>query len=188
MVHDEAKVRFVSWTQFGQLLGAFSIAASLFLVAWEMKQARDIAEAELHLGRADFDAKGYLELDQVKIGQATDRLKAVGEAGLSDDEWYLLVGYYHFLSLSADTAHFHWQKGLLDEGVWLAYLEAYAVSCNVKKNAFREKVWNQGYGYRKDFAKVMNDFLAEKEKDCFESAKRAALEPTPSTKKEAPAP
>ncbi len=55
MTNGESKVRFVSWTQFGQLLGAFSIAGSLFLVAWEMKQSREIAEAELYLGRTKFD-------------------------------------------------------------------------------------------------------------------------------------
>lgn len=107
MAQKESRVKFVSWTQFGQLLGAFSIAPSLILVAWEMKQSMDIAEAELHLERASFDARGYVDFDHIKIGQATNSLKANGEKECTDDEWFLLWSYYHFLNLSADTAYFH---------------------------------------------------------------------------------
>ena len=144
-----------------------------------MKQSRDIAEAELHLGRANFDARGYVDFDHLKIGQATDNLKANGEKELSDDEWFLLWSYYHFLNLSADTAHFHWQKGLLGEEVWLAYLEAYAVSCNDLKNSFRKRVWNEGYGYRKDFAIVINEFTAQRDRECSQSSPQNIAQETP---------
>lgn len=181
MAQRESRVRFVSWTQFGQLLGAFSIAGSLLLVAWELKQARDIAEAELHLGRANFDAKGYLEFDQVKVGQATNKLAELGEDVLEDKEWYLLRSYYHFLLLSVDTAHFHWQQGLLGEEVWYAYLEAYDFGCNPNKVDFGKKVWSGGRGYRKEFAQVINNYSAERAERCRRRRTQETVEVSPAT-------
>ena len=188
MAQRESRVRFVSWTQFGQLLGAFSIAGSLLLVAWELKQARDIAEAELHLGRANFDAKGYLEFDQVKIGQATNKLKALGEEGLEDEEWYLLWSYYHFLHLGVDTAHFHWQRGLLGKEVLHAYLEAYDFGCNPNKVEFGKKVWSGGRGYRKEFAQVINNYNAEKAERCRQRRTQGTVEASPAPEQAGSAP
>ena len=167
MTNSESKVRFVSWTQFGQLLGAFSIAASLFLVAWEMKQSREIAEAELYLGRTNFDVAMYDHDYQVERHQAIVELHKKGSiADLTDEAYYLLWTDEHHTFASIDTAHFHWQRGLINDEDWAAYLEAFAYTCQGQLLELQEHAWNHGHGYRKEFARAINDAMTASKQKC----------------------
>lgn len=167
MAMSESKIRFVSWTQFGQLLGAFSIAGSLFLVAWEMKQSREIAEAELHLGRTNFEVATYDHEYQVLRNQAISELQEKANiADLSDEAYYLFWTEEHRYFAGLNTAHFHWQRGLISDEDWSAYLEAFSYTCKGLLLDFREYAWNRGHGYRKEFARVVNDAMAVSKQKC----------------------
>ena len=151
-----SNIKFVSWTQFGQLLGSFSIAASLIIVAWEMKQSRDIAESQLHMSRNIFDASAYTSFDYSRTNPLWEKIYTDGHQSLSIDDYDYLWAATHFMSLGTDTAHFHWQKGLMSDEVWQAYLTAYFPNCHPNAVAFLDKVWNQGFGYRHEFVAAVN--------------------------------
>ena len=175
MAERESKVRFVSWTQFGQLLGAFSIAGSLFLVAWEMKQSREIAEAELYLGRTNFEVATYDHDYQVERNRAVSELQAKDSiADLSDEAYYLFWTEEHRGFAGLDTAHFHWQRGLISDEDWSAYLEAFSYTCKGQLLDFREHAWNRGYGYRKEFARAINDAITASKQKCAALAEQTS--------------
>ena len=121
MAEPESKVRFVSWTQFGQLLGAFSIPGSLFLVAWGMKQSREIAESELYFGRTNFKVAAYDHSYQMERIQAIPELQKKGNiADLSAEAYYLLWTEEHRYFAGLNTAQFHWQPDLINDKEWPA--------------------------------------------------------------------
>ena len=55
------RVKFVSWTALTQTMGSVGIALSLLFVAWELKQSRDIAEAQVYGGRLMFNSRIQLQ-------------------------------------------------------------------------------------------------------------------------------
>ena len=117
------KVKFASWTAVTQAIGSVGIALSLLLVAWELKQSRDIAEAELMLGRAEFDMKTAYVFDTSKIAEANRVFFQEGSDGLDDTQFWLMVQYLNLFYVQADVAYLHYQKGLMTLSNWQAYLK-----------------------------------------------------------------
>ena len=139
------KVKFASWTAVTQAIGSVGIALSLLFVAWELKQSRDIAEAELMLGRAEFDMKMGYVFDTGKIAEANRILFSEGRGGLDEEQFWLMVQYLNLFYVQADVAYLHYQKGLMTLSNWQAYLKALtAQECQPNVTSLTQRVRHSG--------------------------------------------
>ena len=111
-----------SLSQFGSFLGSIGIAASLLLVAFELKQSRDIAELQFAYQRMElkqiFDRPpvgvNFLEMARINIKAVEEGIEA-----LSGEEKELLAfsniqGMDH-LALRYET----YKRGYLSESEWV---------------------------------------------------------------------
>ena len=108
-------LRNVTLGQAGSFIGFMTLAASLFLVAFELKQARDIAEIELTTQRLDIYNKvnGLYDLDhRLRKEEVIRKLLKEGLEALSPAEvsvaWITVEGIFSLDKLSYDT----FRKGL----------------------------------------------------------------------------
>ena len=82
-------LRNVTLGQAGSFIGFMTLAASLFLVAFELKQGRDIAEAELMTQRYEMSNKlnGLYDLDlRLRREEVVRKLLKQGIGALSPEE------------------------------------------------------------------------------------------------------
>lgn len=107
-----------SLSQLGSFLGSLGIAGSLLLVAYELKQSRDIAVVQLASQRLDLQARmmGWLNVDTQIAYEGM--LKYGDDGEMSDEHWKHAINYsnnyWHGLSLT----HLTYEKSLLDEKAW----------------------------------------------------------------------
>lgn len=160
MTNGESKVRFVSWTQFGQMLGSLSIAASLVLVAWEMMQARDIAEADLLTQQMLLNHEvHYKDSSPMQARLAIGKL--TNNEGISIEQRLHLEAFLTGNIDELGLAFFKRNKGLLSEQAWLAQLEGFSFTglCHPFVGPLMIEMWNDGRYYDGSFADFVNHHL-----------------------------
>ena len=129
----------------------------------------------MYLGRTNFDVAMYDHDYQVERNQAILELqKTANIADLSDETYYLFWTEEHRGFAGLDTAHFHWQRGLISDEDWAAYLEAFAYTCQSVLLDFQEHAWNHGHGYRKEFARAINDAMTASKRKCAALAEQTS--------------
>ena len=150
-----------NWSAVTQAIGSMGIALSLLMVAWELKQARDIAEAELMLGPSEFDMKMGYVFDIEKIAEANRIMFQEGMDGLDYEQFWLINQYINLFYVQADVAHLHYQKGLMSESNWRAYLKSLTANeCNPNLAELTRRVRNSG-AIRIETAEVIETALSE---------------------------
>ena len=105
----------MNWGQAGSFVGFMTLAVSLFLVAYELKQARDIAQIELMLGRLEMHNKinGIYDYEQrLKRDEAMGKLLTQGEESLDANDlavvWAVSEGIFGLGAFGYEAA----KKGL----------------------------------------------------------------------------
>ena len=103
-------LRNVTLGQAGSFIGFMTLAASLFLVAFELKQARDIAEIELSTQRYEMYNKvsGIYDLDfRLRKEEVVRKLLEEGLEALSPEElsiaWASVEGLFNLAALQYAT-------------------------------------------------------------------------------------
>ena len=140
--------------------GTFCVALSLLLVAFELKQSRDIAEAQLYGDRLTFNARIHLQNFDLAIAAQTLGDLARGETVTDADRLRQLETYIIARFDELDLMHFHRSKDLLPEELWVAYLQGMSPPmCIDAVYDVITRVWDSGVGYRKTFAKDINHWL-----------------------------
>ena len=122
-------LRNVTLGQAGSFIGFMTLAASLFLVAFELKQGRDIAEAELLTQRYEIANKinGMYDLDyRWRKEEVSRKLLKQGIEALSPEEvsvaWTALEGIFTLGELGYET----YKMGLKSEEAMERDLLGYA--------------------------------------------------------------
>ena len=122
-------LRNVTLGQAGSFIGFMTLAASLFLVAFELKQGRDIAEAELMTQRYEMANKvnGLYDLDlRLRREEVSRKLLKQGIEALSPEEvsvaWTALEGIFTLGELGYET----YKMGLKSEEAMDRDLQGYA--------------------------------------------------------------
>ena len=104
-----------SLSQLGSFLGSIGIAGSLLLVAYELKQSRDIAVVQLASQRLDLQTRmiGRVNVDTQIAHEGMVNFGAGKE--VSEEQWNHAANYsanlWHGLSLT----HLTYEKDLLDD-------------------------------------------------------------------------
>lgn len=121
--------RNVTLGQAGSFIGFMTLAASLFLVAFELKQARDIAEIELSTQRLEIYHKvnGIYDLDtRIRKDEVLRKLDKDGLDALTLSElsiaWITVEGIINLGGLGYET----FKKGLKSEEYYEYELQGYA--------------------------------------------------------------
>ena len=144
-----------------QSAGSFGIALSLLLVAFELKQSRDIAEAQLYSDRFEFNYRIQLQDFDLDVASKTIGKLVRGEVETDEDALYQAESYVYAQFQNLDMMHFHRSKNLLDEEVWSKALEGLTPPmCTPTFRELVDRVWSGGFGYRNAFANDINRWLS----------------------------
>ena len=103
-----------------QIMAAMVVAVSLGLVAYELKQSRDIAATELTISTQARDAEKSLFLVRPEI-YASAREKLIGGAEpseLTTEEHFAYWTLVDVRRMNMDSVHLLYTKGLVAEGEW----------------------------------------------------------------------
>ena len=122
-----------------QMTAAIVVALSLGLVAYELKQSRDIAAAELTLSTQSRNADIQLFLVRPEIfASAREKLIAGVELNqLSTEELFAVGTVAEVTMMNIDSVYLLHTKGLLAEGEWEAHRRG------LKRNIKQSKVYRE---------------------------------------------
>ncbi len=154
---------------FTQLGAAFTVVVSLAMVAYELKQSRDVAKAELTLSVYQAEANQYLTiLDQDAYRSAVYKTEVSGDELTWDEKKNLSRVFIAYNGITASKYQL-WKLGLLTDGEWEWELE------KVKGNLAESELWHdamfQGNYRNPHFLQVMDGVKAE-----FEAERAASLD------------
>jgi hypothetical protein len=166
-------MKFGRWKDVFELVGVFSIVASLIFVGLQMKQSQDIAIAAQYQERATTSIDYYAAVMASEIGlsvwakrtisglDATQLPSELKEqiAALPPDElaFNVLEAYVTFLMF--DNHHFQYESGFLPEDSWRVFraeLKSYLAIAFIRE-FFR---MNQAQ-YRPSFRAITNEVISE---------------------------
>ena len=145
-----------------QMGAAFAVVVSLGFVAYELKQARDIALAEIYQQKSalivdlNMSAAEYPELLEanLKLETSPDSLE------LSD--FYLLRGEFAAFLSYYENNHFLYQYGMITQEQWNTI--RVEISLWLNANEFYRAYWMRSSkrgSWRASFAKEVDDILAD---------------------------
>ena len=142
-----------------QMGAAFAVIASLALVAYELKQSRDLAVGELALSVYELEASIYLELLD---SEAYD--KAIHKLENNEEEltWAESKNLFRVIMLSNGTtmAKFElWKLGLLSDAEWDWEVEKVKSTWNAYPK-WRETTYSGNYR-NVEFIKLLDEITAE---------------------------
>ena len=156
--------RTLSWQQ---ALGFIGVIVSLLFVAYELKQSRDIATAEMYLNtkQLEFEALSLM-LTPEMVRPVINKL-ASGEELLPRERVILHEFSDVWLDIS-DSIHFQYQMGLVTREVWEA--ERAQIRDLLKIECFSERTLHWGDRNRASFLDDIADLIAvaPSHEDCFE--------------------
>ena len=147
---------------FGQFLATLGVVISLTLVAFELKQARDVAMAQIYQERTAILIGSIVEtMDVEAFTSAREKMHAekplswVERASMHDDLFVSL--------LFADNSHYQYTLGLIPEEEWLVVQEG--INRMAKAIAEDNELlarWNEIYsfGFRASFAQILEAEIA----------------------------
>ena len=101
-------------------MAALVVAASLGLVAYELKQSRDIAAAELTISTQARNAETKLFLVRPEI-YASAREKLIEGIELTTEEAFTYATVIDVTMMNIDSVYLLYTQGLLAEGEWQAW-------------------------------------------------------------------
>lgn len=165
-----------SLSQLGSFLGSIGIAGSLLLVAYELKQSRDIAVVQLASQRLDLQTRmmGRMNVD----GQiANEGMANYGsEQEMSEEQWEQAIKYSSNYWFGLSLAHLTYEKGLLDEKTWTGQLrDIQQEICDTDTGEFFEMIGNaNAIFFTPSFAEVVSDLINHT--DCQELADLGAAD------------
>ena len=165
-----------SLSQLGSFLGSIGIAGSLLLVAYELKQSRDIAVVQLASQRLDLQTRmmGRMNVD----GQiANEGMANYGsEQEMSEEQWEQAIKYSSNYWFGLSLAHLTYEKGLLDEKTWTGQLrDIQQEICETHTGEFFEMIGNaNAIFFTPSFAEVVSDLINHT--DCQELADLGAAD------------
>lgn len=165
-----------SLSQLGSFLGSIGIAGSLLLVAYELKQSRDIAVVQLASQRLDLQTRmmGRMNVD----GQiANEGMANYGsEQEMSEEQWEQAIKYSSNYWFGLSLAHLTYEKGLLDEKTWTGQLRDIQLEiCDTDTGEFFEMIGNaNAIFFTPSFAEVVSDLINHT--DCQELADLGAAD------------
>ncbi|QFU75128.1 hypothetical protein EY643_05395 [Halioglobus maricola] len=153
--------------RWAQALGFLGVIASLLFVAYELKQSRDIATADVYLAtlQLEMEAYGFLFAEDT-IRPVVDKLYTDEE--LLPGERRLLLEFTDMWTSLSDAVHFQYQLGLVPEEVWEAerahLTDLLAVQC------YSEFFQQWGNRNRASFVADIADILeaAPRHEGCFD--------------------
>ena len=154
------RVKFAYWTALAHTKGSVGVTLSLLLVAWELKQSRDIAEAQLYGERLTFNSRIQLEdfdgeIAAVAMGNLFQGKEIENPHGEYHAEKYIYARFDE-----RDLSHIHKSKGLLGADVWASQLGGWeAPLCAPLLRAMIEEKWAKGFGFRPEFAAEINAWM-----------------------------
>jgi hypothetical protein len=152
---------FLSLSQLGSFLGSIGIAGSLLLVAYELKQSRDIAVVQLASQRLDLQTRmiGRVNVDAQIAHEGMVKFGAGKE--VSEEQWNHAANYsanlWHGLSLT----HLTYEKDLLDEKAWTGQLRDVQIEiCDTDTGEFFEMIGAaHAILFTPSFAEVVSDLI-----------------------------
>lgn len=149
-----------------QALGFIGVIVSLLFVAYELKQSRDIAIAEMYLAttQLEFEALSLMLTPQM-LRPALDKFGS-GDALLPGERAILHQFSDVWLTIS-DVIHFQYQMGLVTKEVWEA--ERAQIRALLAIECFSERTQHWGDRDRPSFADDIADLIAAapSDEDCF---------------------
>jgi hypothetical protein len=152
--------------RWAQALGFLGVIASLLFVAYELKQSRDIATAEVYLATMQLEMEGYGFLFTAEMMRPVVDKMYTDEKLLPDERKLLLEFTDMWVSLS-DTVHFQYQLGLVTKEVWEA--ERARIAALLAVQCYSEFFQQWGNRSRASFVADIGDLLAAapKHENCF---------------------
>jgi len=150
-----------SLRRLASFLGSIGIAGSLLLVAYELKQSRDIAVVQLASQRLDLQTRmiGRMNVDTQIAYESM--VKYVADQQLSEEQWNHAANYsanlWHGLSLS----HLTYEKDLLDEKAWTGQLRDVQIEiCHTDTGEFFEMIGAaHAILFTPSFSEVVSDLI-----------------------------
>lgn len=145
----------------GQLLATLGVVISLSLVAFELKQGREVAMAQIYQERTAIVSNQILETMGIEAFQQA-RNNRFAKRPLSELEQWLLDDDQLLSLLYFDNTHYQYTLGLIPEEEWLVVLDAV-------KNEARHIVddghllagWEESkFGFRASFADIVSAEIA----------------------------
>ena len=164
---DSAKLQ--DWLQ---IIGAFSIVASLIFVGLQLRQTQAIAIASQYQDRAAFNADyraatiqseaglkvvGENLIRQIQEAEGWAELKAILPESPDPETAGFMRTTIVFGFLGHDNNHFQYQAGFLPESTWLAYRDELK---NFVGNDLVQFIWRQReQNYRPEFRILVNELI-----------------------------
>ena len=132
----------------GKFFAVTGVILSLCMVAYEMKQSRDVAMADLYQQRADMDLAGYRAyFDSAEFFEAV-ALYHDGEK-LSYKQESMLMVAYQMTFTTLDSVYYQWELGLVPDDEWRR--DRSETASQLQENSLAIKAWNNGAGFRQGF-------------------------------------
>ena len=150
-----------SLRRLASFLGSIGIAGSLLLVAYELKQSRDIAVVQLASQRLDLQTRmmGRMNVDGQIAYQGM--VNYVLEQEMSEEHWEEAIKYSSNYWFGLSLAHLTYEKDLLDEKAWTGQLRDIQLQiCDTDTGEFFEMVGNaNAIFFTPSFADVVSDLI-----------------------------
>lgn len=130
-----------SLSQLGSLLGSIGIAGSLLLVAYELKQSRDIAVVQLASQSLDLQTRimGRVNVDTQVAFQGM--LNYGADEEMSEEHWEHAINYSANRWDSFSLTHLTYQKNLLSEMAWAGQVKQIQLEiCDTDTGEFFEMI------------------------------------------------
>lgn len=147
------------WKEIAEFVGVSAIVASLIFVGLELRQARQIAVADIYQQRTAMliDLHGA-RLSSEPLAEAIGRMTAGAslserEANLISTEHYLFFTYW-------ENVHFQHEYGLMPEEQWEASQRS--MKNYLRTNPGALEFWNSiKFAMRESFAAAVDDAIAD---------------------------
>ena len=151
-----------------EIVGIFSLVASLVFVGLQIRQAQEIAESEVYQARAAISVEfNAMKASSPEFTSAISKIYAGHSGELSDQEKVSLEYFFSADMTIYENLHYQYESGYLSKEHWDKNLNE--LRCMLSLPYFREVVsYNE---YRESFRSVIDKMTAEvvsKPSDCWE--------------------
>ena len=152
-----------SLSQLGSFLGSIGIAGSLLLVAYELKQTRDIAVVQLASQRLDLQTRmtGRVNIDtQIAL---EGMMNYEMDKEMTSEHWRHAIDWSSNLWDGFALSHLTYEKGLSSEVVWEGqFREMQEKICDTETGLFFEMIANgHASTFTPSFAEVVATLITQ---------------------------
>jgi hypothetical protein len=112
-------MRLPTYQWIGQMLAALAVTMSLALVAWELKQSRDLGRADLYQQSAAMIMEYQSNLlTSEPLRAATDKLSLEGPAQMSKEDILILLDFAEGWLMHLEVQFSQYQLGMISDAEW----------------------------------------------------------------------